>query len=417
MKYVLRPGADRTDRIGPLYARFLGLVAIGLVGIGLAGCGGSGAARKDTADEPAPDTTQALSPGAGIRAIAVSESGLVYREGEAPPRALAPADSVIGARAVSPNGRYVSAAVSVGDSARLVLVDRRTRQVRTLDVRARPVVYSADWSPDGGRLAFGFYRREGDEWGPGGIRIADLGASTRSVGCQSARKILRWLPDGNLAARSADDLYVVRSEDCGTVSSVDARRMFLLTYSPEARRLALVYRELVYDRADAEYVPDSTLMLADPSGENREEVVGDAYRVRHLEWAPDGSELAFDARSRKDSTRRQIIVYDVQASRLTYLVPPGQRGPESELFPRWSPSGDRVAYTIDRESGRYAAVRDVGRTQMLGPVRRAVWGWVGEKMVVVPGPDAVRIVNVGGETVATLPASWTPLVVWSEAPS
>lgn len=410
MVHLDRRGYSWIDRIG----LFLLLAAFVWTG-----CTGSGSTREGPSTETAADTSRQVAPGSGLRAIAVGADGLVYREGEAEPTVLAPAEEFLGARAASPDGRYVTAAVREGDSTKLLLVDRQRPAVRTLDARAGRMNYSAAWAPDGSRVAYGYYRRTAEDgWGAGGIRVAELGGSTRSVGCQSVREVLDWLPDGNLAVRTPDDLFVVDSADCGTVSSVDARRLFHLTYSPRGRRLAYIYRELVYRDEIAEYVPDSTLFVADPSGQNREEVVGDSYRARHFDWSPDGTELAFDARSQEDSTRRQVIVYDVTNGRLTYLVPPSQGGSAGQLHPRWSPEGDRVAYTVDRAAGRFAAVRDVGQTRVLGEVAGAIWGWVDARTLVVPGSDTTRVFEVdGGDPLTTYPASWSLLAVWRTAPS
>lgn len=389
---------------------------------GLLGCAGSKPATEEVQSEAPADTSEQVDPRAGFRMLAVSGDGLIYRQGSENPEVLAPADELLGAVTASPDERYLTASVARGDSAAFLLIDRKRLTVRTIDRRARPIVHSAAWSPEGGRLAFGYYVPEGDlgprdGWGAGGIRTADLEGRTSSVGCQSARKVLKWLPNGQLAVRSAENLFLVESDGCATVTAQDARRLFHLTYSPQGDRLAYVYRELVYDDQAVEYVPDSTLFIAEPTGKDSTEIVGNDYRARHLEFAPDGSELAFDVRSQEDTTRRQIILYEVAADRLTYLIPPNAAGSESELHPRFSPSGDRVAYTLARESGRYAAVRNVGQTTTLGEVEGAVWGWVGNQRLVVPGPDAHRVVDLKGETLLELPASWSLVDVWHRLPS
>lgn len=63
---------------------------------------------------------------------------------------------------------------------------------------------------------------------------------------------------------------MVAAEDCATQASLDARCMHLIHYAPDGERAAYVHRELRYDREGEEYVPDSSLVLSGPRGENTE---------------------------------------------------------------------------------------------------------------------------------------------------
>ena len=175
--------------------------------------------------------------------------------------------------------------------------------------------------------------------------------------------------------------------DCATEASVDAHRMYHIRYASNGTQMAFIHRELTYDRSAGEYVPDSSLVLSDSRGENRETLFGDERRVRHLRWAPDGSELAFDVAA-DESGRRQVVAYD--GSRPSFLTSPDATTAD-QTHPRWSPAGSRLAFALRTDGETYAAVRVKGRTQRLGRTRGPVWGWLNERSVVVPGPDSVQI--------------------------
>jgi Tol biopolymer transport system component len=232
--------------------------------------------------------------------------------------------------------------------------------------------------------------------------------TTRDVGCSTAREVLHWLSEGSLAARTDDKLYVVATEDCATQASLDARRMHLVRYAPDGQQMAYIHRELRYDREAEDYVPDSSLVLSGPQGENAETLFEDKRQARHFRWAPNGSELAFDVEE-QDAGHRQLVVYN--GNRPTFLIPPEQTTAD-QVHPRWSPSGDRIAFTLRTGKGTYAAVRVKGQTRRLGPVDGAVWGWLDERSVVVPGPDSVRVQSLNGTARFAHPAPATLLHVW-----
>jgi Tol biopolymer transport system component len=325
-------------------------------------------------------------------------------------RTLATGVSTEEAQAVSPSGRYLAFNYATADSSHLALLDLTTQSLQRVHAVSGVATYSLDWHPDQDRLAFGYYRPiENGTRGPGSIRVATPDGTTRSVGCSAAREVLHWLSDGALATRTDDNLYVVAAKGCATQASLDARRMHLIHYAPDGRQMAYIHRELRYDRDAGEYVPDSSLVLSGPRGENTETLFGDKRHVRHLRWSPDGSELAFDV-AVQESGHRQLVVYD--GSRPTFLIPPNQTTAD-QVHPRWSPSGTRLAFTLRTGEEAYAAVRVKGQTRRLGRTRGPVWGWLDERSVVVPGPDSVRVKTLNGTTRLTHPTPATILYVWS----
>lgn len=312
---------------------------------------------------------------------------------------------------VSPSGQYVAFEYAGADSSHLALFNLRRQTLERVHARAGEWTYSLAWHPTRDRLAFGVYRSTSENTrGPGSIRVVTPDGGTRDVGCSVAREVLHWLPDGSLATRNDDNVYVVETDDCSTISAHDARRMYHLTYAPKGDQLAFIHRELSYDREAVEYVPDSSLVVSDARLEEQNTLFGDEREVRHLRWAPDGSELAFDVQV-EDSNRRQVAIYN--GDRTVYLTPPNQTTAD-QVHPIWSPSGTHLAFTQRKNGQNTAAVRVQGQTRPLGPVSDSVWGWLDERSVVVPGPDTLRIQTLNGETRYALPTPASLIHAWSQ---
>jgi len=321
-----------------------------------------------------------------------------------------------GARTVSPSGRHLAFSYATADSSRLALFDLTDGTLQPVHARAGAGVYSLAWHPEDDRLAFGVYTpTDEDGRGPGTIRVATPDGTSRSVGCSAAREVLDWLPGGDLATRNDDNLFVVSPSDCATQATGDARRMHEATYAPTGTRLAYLHRELDYDPSAGEYVPDSSLYLSDARLQNTTEVLGPDRRPRHLQWGPEGSELALDVHT-EESGHRQIVVYRSSADRTVYLTPPAQTR-ANQTHPRWSPDANFVAFTQGQGADAQAAVRTQGQTRPLGPVDGAAWGWTGPRTLIVPGPDSLRALTPDGTTRSTHPAPALLIHAWERSPS
>lgn len=390
------------------------LVALGSFSI--IGCAGSEQATTDTsasADTTAQKDTTAPA-GPSLQVLTLENSGVMYknaRTGDS--REIAAAEAYVGPRELSPEGDHLAFAYAGGDSVHLGIIDLATRELQRVHTSSSGTEYSLAWSSTGDTLAFGYFSRTSDgEMGPGAISIAEVNGSVRSVGCSAARKVLKWLPSGNLSVRDPENLYVVTADGCETLSTLDIRKMHKITYAPDGERMAYIFRDLVYDRENGEYVPDSTLFISNARGGEKNEIFGDPYRARHLQWSSDGSQLAFDVRSEADRSRRQVIIYNAVDDRRTYLVPPQMAGSGDELHPRWSPSDDNIAFVLRRGKKTHAAVQVMGQTRTLGRTDGPVWGWAGERQVVVRAPDSTRVVDFQGSTVHAISAEHTLLHVW-----
>ena len=391
------------------------LLGAAVVGVLAAGCSSPSQAP---APSPEPEPTPSAPTGPTLSLLYTTPDGaLALHDTRADStRRLASGVRDDGLRARSPSGRYLAFTYATADSTRLAMMDLTTRTLRAVDARAATATYSLAWHPDDDRLAFAYYGpAPNGTRGPGDVFVATTDGTTRDVGCSAAREVLDWLPDGTLATRNDDRLYMVSPRDCATRASADARRMRLAAYAPGGTHLAYIHRELTYDRDNRDYTPDSSLYLSDARGQNATTLFGPERRVRHLRWAPDGSELAFDVRV-EASGHRQVAVYDLGRERTVYLTPPSQTAAD-QLHPRWSPSGSYVAFTRRTGRGPVAAVRVEGQTRRVGPVDDSVWGWLDDRTVVVPGPDSLRLQSLTGQTRYARPAPAALLHVWRRDPA
>jgi Tol biopolymer transport system component len=404
------------DAMRPLTASRLLCLALGAALLGglAAGCSSPSQAPAPASPDPAPETP--AGPSLSLLYTTPGEALVLHDAASDSTRRLATSVRHDGPQAPSPSGRFLAFTYTTADSIRLALLDLTNRSLRTVDARPADATYSLAWHPSADRLAFAYYEpTPNGTRGPGDVFVAGTEEAPRDVGCSAAREVLDWLPDGALATRDDDRLYVVSPDDCATLASADARRARRAAYAPTGTQLAYIYRELTYDREARDYTPDSSLYLSDARKQAATELFGPERRVRHLRWAPDGSELAFDV-AVEASGRRQVAAYNLQTERTVYVVPPAQVTAD-QRHPRWSPSASYVAFSAQTGRGSVAAVRVEGQTRRLGPVDRAVWGWLDDRTLVVPGPDSLRVQSLTGETRYARPAPATLIHAWRRDPA
>lgn len=389
----------------------LSCLILTVLGLAIAGC-----SSPSQAPEPSSTDTTPTGPSFNLLYTTAEEDLIVHNAQLDSSRTLVKGATYDRIRALSPSGQYLAFSYTTPDSTHLALWNRTSHTLQPVDARSTSVTYSLAWHPSEDRLAFAYYApAQSGTRGPGDVFVATPDGSTRDVGCSAAREVLHWLSDGSLATRNDDNLYVVAPSDCATRASADARRMERAAYASSGDHLAYIHRELTYDRANGEYTPDSSLYLSNARGNAPEKLLGYDRRVRHLRWAPDGAELAFDVRV-EASGHRQIAIYDLASQRTVYLSPPEETVAD-QRHPRWSPSATHIAYTSHSSAQSRATVRVDGHTRRLGPVDGPVWGWMDDRTLVVPGPDSLRIQSLEGETRYTHPAPTSLLDVWSREPS
>lgn len=396
------------------YTAFVLLLGLAGAGLLVTGCSSSSQTSDASSDESA--TTQSAGPTLSLLYTTADETLVLHDARTDTARTLVSGAAHNGVRARSASGRYLAFSYTTADSSHLALLDLRTQTMQAVDRRPASATYSLAWHARDDRLAFAYYEPAASGVrGPGNVFVATPDGATRDVGCRAAREVLHWLPDGSLATRNDDKLYLVAPGDCATRAAADAAKIREATYDPGGDHLAYIYRELTYDSEANEYTPDSSLFLSDGRGQNAEKLFGPERRVRTLRWAPEGGELAFETRV-EASGQRQIAVHDAAADRTVFLTPPDQVSAD-QVRPNWSPDASYVAFTRRRAETSTAAVRVEGQTRALGPVDGAVWGWLDERTVVVPGPDSLRVTSIDGQTRSTYPAPATLIYAWSQNPA
>ena len=184
------------------------------------------------------------------------------------------------------------------------------------------LVYSADWSADGETLFFGYYTPNGKRMGAGSIRKWTTEGGATSIGCSASRQVLAEMPDGSLLVRNSDNIYQVSVDGCDTLKTIDARKMYHVSVSPDGTNMAYIQRELEYNRDSRQYEPDSMLFVQPTAGGDPQKVVGDKYNPRNLTWSPDGAELAYDVLVPGSTDRRAISIYSVGMNSSGFMTPP-----------------------------------------------------------------------------------------------
>lgn len=381
---------------------------LGVMVVMLVQCSGP----STTVQPPEPEETVPVLRGPAFAALYFDEAGLRHRDLSAGTDVFLVEGTYLGAHGVSPEGRHLAVSVRGNDGAKLVVVDLTTGDVWEVHTVEETVEYSMAWAPDGSALAFGYYasRRGGAQamMGPAGIQVATVEARTvQHAGCTVSRIVKHWLPGGDLVVNDGSNQYIVGADDCRTLHTVDARKMHHVAFSPDGKRMSYIFRDLVYNRETRQYEPDSTLFIADVTGENARKVVGYKYRPRHMIWSPDGTELAFDVQSQDDPALRYISIYDVEQGTSAYLNLPDAGGAYSETHPRWSPSGERMAFDraqVGAEGSQKMVRFFMERfARVVTETSAVTWGWAGEAaLILTTSEGSVSIVPIDSPMPAAL---------------
>jgi WD40 repeat protein len=262
--------------------------------------------------------------------------------------------------------------------------------------------FSLAWAPRGDSLVYGFEGPDGR-----GIRVYAVGTGTSGdVGCSASSVAYSWGLDDWLVVGDQDNHYVVERSGCGTIESIDARKLHEVAFSPDGARVAYLLRELEYDREARNYQPDSSLYVAHSTGTDPIMVVGDRYKARRATWSPDSKSLAFDARLPEEAHRRLISIYDVEQRQSVFLTPKAVKSDVSQWAASWSPNGQTIAY-LEADEGKEPRVmiRDLAGSfsKGIGEAGERFGGWLSENRVVLSSPGKTRVVDREGRTLFESP--------------
>jgi Tol biopolymer transport system component len=264
-----------------------------------------------------------------------------------------------------------------GDGLQSISVGTGTTQVLVPCSGACYDISSADWSPDGTRLAY--FELSYEAPASSGIYVLDVttGAATRLTRCATpcrSQQDLDWSPDGMRIAYGEDDR--------------------------------------------------SGIVVIDADGSNATTLpTGSVERPGQPSWSPDGTHIAFTG-ARRD--RSGIYTMNVDGSERTLLTDTSAPG-----SPAWSPDGTSIAFLVNPAAGDgYASEVWVMSADGSGSKRIAhfcctdswgpVWSPDGRQIAFVTPSDPDRasslyVMNVDGTELARIgeafgrPA-WRPIV-------
>ena len=274
--------------------------------------------------------------------------------------------------AVSDDGQSVALAVANGKTSNLYVYNVPSGVVSALFSGSSELVYTGHWDLNSATFYFGAYTPEGKRMGPGSIHSYSVeSGATRQIPCSASRSVLAVMPGGTLIVRNSDSIYEVATQDCATLKTFDARKMYHVAVSPIAGKMAFVLRDLVFNRETRAYEPDSTLYLQEIGGGKPVKIVGEKYQPRNISWSSDGTELIFDVDALDGSRKRAISIYSIASASSSYLEAPTSI-PDSRSQPVFSPDGRHVLFTATNS----ASGKDL------------MWKTTGESFShVIPGDD------------------------------
>jgi len=297
----------------------------------------------------------------------------------------------------------------------LIAVPREDGMINVLESGSPDRVYTGAWSTDGSRFHYGFYRPTNGGMGEGGIRTWDRNADdVADVGCSASKVVLAEQAGGSLLVRNTDNIYEVEAEGCGTIRSVDARKMHHVTASPDGAYLAYILRNLVYNREQRAYEPDSTLYVQLATGADAVKVIGDKYTPRNLSWRPDGSELLYDVAPPDGEAQRAVSIYTLSDARSSYLLPPSASTAATEAM--MAPGGQHVLYRQSSPDGGSdwqikTAGSNFAQSIPMPDAEVTDWYWIDANRLMVRTASSSYLVSASGAspTLKALEAD----VVWA----
>jgi len=367
--------------------------------------------------EDTPDAAP-VSPLDGLNYVSVQNGSVALTHSDSGTTSMGESGSTV-LSVVSSDRSHLAMATKSASGSVLTLIGTTNGSTQTLHEGGPDLVFSGVWTADGSRFYFGFYAPEGNRMGAGDIRWVNAvtGASGR-VGCSASKAVLAVLRDGSLLVRNTDNMYQVSADGCDTLRTVDARKMYHVTVSPDGSHLAYVLRDLVYNRDSRQYEPDSTLYMELTTGSDPVKVVGDKYAPRNMSWSPDGSEILFDVGLQDDTDRRAVSVYTLASARSSYLIAPTD-GVASLSHASFSPNGRHVVYRSTESDGTHDwMVKTTGSqfSQVINSeaVRQSgQLSWVDDDtgLILTDGGES-ELVHFGGANVTSVPLGATILAAW-----
>lgn len=215
-------------------------------------------------------------------------------------------------------------------------------------------------------------------------------------------------------------VFQSRSQDASGITifimNADGSGMDSLRYqSPETDQAVVIGPRLSPDGTRIAFIHDGQVWVMNDDGSNAQQltstVSGDpGHTASHPSWSPDGTKIVFSAWG---TNSLDLFVVDADGTSLTQLT---ETLFSSELYPEWSPNGQRIAYgtrtsqirTIDESGSDDTPVTEEGVGQ------KAAWSPTGDRLA-IQGDREILVVNFDGSglTVISNHPAWDRSPTWS----
>ena len=214
------------------------------------------------------------------------------------------------------------------------------------------------WSPDGREIVFSSFRHEGIGHGKSAIYVmhADGKNVRRLTNNPNGAGQPTWSPDNHQIAFSS---YRYHAGDSGPqiyIMQADGTNLRRLTnhsaldyrpaWSPDGR--SIVFQS---DRNRLVWLDDD-IYLMEANGKNIRNLTRHPGRDRHPTWSPDGCQIVFASvrvgnfgDENLDTGNYDIYLMDAEGTNVRRLT----EDPSNEILPVWSPNGQKIVFSSDRE--------------------------------------------------------------------
>ncbi len=264
-------------------------------------------------------------------------------------------------------------------------------------------LHSAEWSPDGSRIAYVAGNRQGvsatGTLAPSAIWVTrvDHPAPVQVTEGKHINVSPAWLSDDVLLFISSvggtRDIYQAQLAADGHARAVPTRvttglEPYSISYAPAAHRLAYSVLRSRFNIWSVELHPSGETPLSE-----LHEVTRDNQRIEGISLSPDGKTLAFDANRRGNADIYRVPVEGGEAVQLTH-------DSTSAFQPEWSRDGTRLAFYSTRSGTRDVYVMDAdGRnletvTNLPTEERAPTWSPDGTQIAYLSGGKGTTGQNV-----------------------
>lgn len=285
------------------------------------------------------------------------------------------------------------------------------------------------WSPDGRKVA---YKRSGDIY----VMNAD-GTGQKKLTPRAGNPL--WSPDGEKVAfvtnRDGDiEIYVVNADGTGMMNLTNSSgRDEDPAWSPDGSKIAFTSsRDRVSSDPFRSDLSEIYMMNADGTGQTRltSTATLSSNRTGLPSWSPDGTKIAFAARSSPGQTELHLINAD--GTEMTQLTETPDFSIDAVHESTWSPDGTKIAYryvfmipdvpggTVGFGSRIYVVNADGSDLHLLSDGRSPTWSPDGRMIALAhfgDGDFEISVVNAEGtweqrltenSRVTDSSPSWTP---------